>query len=623
MVGSYRETPGYEPLRRNDPPGIGQAITTPTPASRQFDRTLTDAGQPPLERPTLGTPSSSAQPSTKVTTPPSGPRSSYHAPSIESFPARERDLYNERKSHDRDFYNERRSMDSKNPLLNKNRSSAATSSRPATALTRQLSEDMADEAADREQPGSYFEGAAIPQPGQFMANRGRPMSFYDMKEQQREKSRQQQQQPPRPAPQLHRQSWRSGDMPYNYADMIGDNRYSYAPPRMGSNTPQRGFRGGSASGEPEQPMPVRLPWTMWMNSSAKNLFVAAVGEWVGTTMFLFFAFAGTQVANAKSDTPAESTTTNATTGFDPVVMLYISTAFGFSLMVNVWVFFRISGGLFNPAVTLALWVTGAVSAARGICLFFAQIVGSITASALVLAIFPTPLNVRTTLSAGTSLAQGVWIEAFMTAELVFTILMLAKEKHRATFIAPVGIGLALFVAELVGVYYTGGSLNPARSLGPCVVSGKWDAEHWIYWVGPGIGCAFALAFYKFIKMLEYEMANPGQDGDDANDPTKNPNHAVREKQREVTARVLASLGIDANSQQQQQQQADAMAAEEGSYYGGGRNSVMGDSDSGHQQRVYPGGGGGMHALSTVASMSDVNSPTKAYAPQPRSSFQVD
>lgn len=67
-------------------------------------------------------------------------------------------------------------------------------------------------------------------------------------------------------------------------------------------------------------------------------------------MFLFFAFAGTQVANAKSATPSQATTTNATTGFDPAVMLYISLAFGFSLMVNVWVFFRISGGLFNPAV---------------------------------------------------------------------------------------------------------------------------------------------------------------------------------------------------------------------------------------------------------------------------------
>lgn len=76
--------------------------------------------------------------------------------------------------------------------------------------------------------------------------------------------------------------------------------------------------------------------------------------------------------------------------------------------------------------------------------------------------------------------QGVFIEAILTAELVFTIFMLAKEKHKATFIAPVGIGLSLFIAEMVGVFYTGGSLNPARSLGPCIVTVTFDREHWIY-----------------------------------------------------------------------------------------------------------------------------------------------
>lgn len=70
---------------------------------------------------------------------------------------------------------------------------------------------------------------------------------------------------------------------------------------------------------------------------------------------------------------------------------------------------------------------------------------------------------------------------FLTAQLVFTIFMLAAEKHAGTFIAPVGIGLSLFIAELMGVYYTGGSLNPARSFGPCVVQHEFSGYHWIYW----------------------------------------------------------------------------------------------------------------------------------------------
>ncbi|KAG5659353.1 hypothetical protein KAF25_000555 [Fusarium avenaceum] len=275
---------------------------------------------------------------------------------------------------------------------------------------------------------------------------------------------------------------------------------------------------------------MRLPLTQWMNSNFKNHFVAGIGELIGTTMFLFFAFAGTEVANIQAETNNRTTTGEATGGLNVSKLLYISIIFGFSLMVNVWVFFRISGGLFNPAVTIAMLMVKAISMTRAICLFLAQILGSMLASVIVRYLFPETFNVRTTLGGGASLVQGVFIEALLTAELVFTIFMLAKEKHRATFIAPVGIGLALFIAEMVGVQFTGGSLNPARSFGPCVITGTFDSEHWIYWVGPFIGSLIAVCFYWFIKTLEYEMANPGADGDDLNDPTKNP-----EKRAEVQA----------------------------------------------------------------------------------------
>jgi hypothetical protein len=56
-----------------------------------------------------------------------------------------------------------------------------------------------------------------------------------------------------------------------------------------------------------------------------------------------------------------------------------------------------------------------------------------------------------------------------------------------------------------------GSLNPARSFGPCVVLGNFPGYHWIYWVGPALGSLLAVVFYRVIKMLEYETANPGQD----------------------------------------------------------------------------------------------------------------
>ncbi|KAJ9645825.1 Aquaporin-1 [Coniosporium tulheliwenetii] len=376
------------------------------------------------------------------------------------------------------------------------------------------------------EPGS--QGTLQPPPAQYLRNRGRPMSFYDIRE-----AREQHGSSGKGS---QRQSWASNnDYPHSYAGMSGADQYQYNPPSRAQQLQQ------TRLASDKETIPLRLPWTLWMNSTAKNHFVAAVGEFVGTLLFLFFAFAGTQVAIAKEPNTA---TTNQLMAIRPIIILYVSLSFGFSLMVNVWVFFRISGGLFNPAVTLAMLLVGAISRLRALCLFLAQVAGAIAASGLVMAVFPVRLSVNTTLSDGTSLVRGVFIEALLTAELVFTVLMLAKEKHKANFIAPVGIGLALFIVHLVGVFYTGGSANPARSLGPCIVTNTYDKELWIYWAGPFIGVLIAVAFYKFIKVLEYEMANPGQDGDDPNDPTKNSDHEVREKQRHYTARVLQSLGLD-------------------------------------------------------------------------------
>jgi aquaporin rerated protein, other eukaryote len=81
-----------------------------------------------------------------------------------------------------------------------------------------------------------------------------------------------------------------------------------------------------------------------------------------------------------------------------------------------------------------------------------QLLGAMASAAIVGALFPGPLAVTTSLSGGTTLAQGLFIEMFLTAMLVFTIIMLAVEKNKSTFLAPVGIGLALFIAELGGMH---------------------------------------------------------------------------------------------------------------------------------------------------------------------------
>jgi aquaporin related protein len=101
-------------------------------------------------------------------------------------------------------------------------------------------------------------------------------------------------------------------------------------------------------------------------------------------------------------------------------------------------------------VSVALALIGAISWLKAALLILAQILGGIAAAAVVSALLPGPLAVRTSLNGSTSVTRGVFIEMLLTAELIFTIFMLAAEKHKATFLAPIGIGMALFIAELAG-----------------------------------------------------------------------------------------------------------------------------------------------------------------------------
>ena len=160
-------------------------------------------------------------------------------------------------------------------------------------------------------------------------------------------------------------------------------------------------------------------------------------------------------------------------------------------------------------VTLGLVLIRAMPPARGVLLVVTQLVAGIAAAGVCSALLPGPLTVRTQLGGGTSISQGIFIEMFLTMFLVLTVFFLATEKQRGTFIAPIGFGLAQFVVMLAGTYFTGAGINPARSLGPCVILRSFHGYHWIYWVGPVLGSIFSAGFYWVMKVLDYENADAG------------------------------------------------------------------------------------------------------------------
>lgn len=121
-------------------------------------------------------------------------------------------------------------------------------------------------------------------------------------------------------------------------------------------------------------------------------------------MFLFIAFGATHIANLPKGGGNSSTETGAVV--DTANVTFIATAFGLSLITNMWVLFRVSGALFNPAITLALMLVKVIPPYRAALFILSQILGGITAAALVDVLVPDTLNVSTRLGGGITIAQG-------------------------------------------------------------------------------------------------------------------------------------------------------------------------------------------------------------------------
>lgn len=310
----------------------------------------------------------------------------------------------------------------------------------------------------------------------------------------------------------------------------------------------------------------QLDWPMlkWRPSQAfddiRNDLVSATGEFFGTCIFLLVGLGGIQAAATSNQyTLAQAemnkTASDGSTGASAIntvasleQLTYISASMGLGLLFSAWIFYRATGAAFNPNVSFALLLIGVVSPTRFILYVFAQFVGSIVASALLAGLLPGPLAVTPALGAGTSLAQGVFIECFVTCALILSVLFLAVEKHRATFLAPVGIGITLFAGHLFAVVYTGASMNTARAFGPAVITG-FSSDHWVYWVGPTLGSFLAVSIYAIMKRFKYWKLTEGQDTDESSKSptlfqheTDHTQPSKSSEKRGPSVKVIPSIG---------------------------------------------------------------------------------
>lgn len=173
----------------------------------------------------------------------------------------------------------------------------------------------------------------------------------------------------------------------------------------------------------------------------------------------------------------------------------VALAHGLVLMAVAAAYGPISGAHINPAVTIALWFGRQIKAAEAVGYIVVQVLGGI-AGAFVLrfVLGGTGSGLGATVLAGSvSPTQGLAVEAVLTFFLVNTIYNTAVS-GKAGNLAPAAIGLTLAFCILMGGPLTGGSVNPARTLGPAIVTGNY-ADLWVYLVGPVIGGLAATLLY--------------------------------------------------------------------------------------------------------------------------------
>jgi aquaporin Z len=216
-----------------------------------------------------------------------------------------------------------------------------------------------------------------------------------------------------------------------------------------------------------------------MISIGKFSPIAFASEFVSMALFIF-ASTGSAVG-AGLASPATA-------------ILSTATCFGLSICALAYAIGPRSGGQMNPGVSLGLVLSGNLGALQGIANVVAQTAGAILGSSFVYAMYPSSAlgSNSLALAANDNLGVPFLAEAIGTFALVFVVLECCCNKTRAPIdTAPIAIGLTVFIAHLVLIPYTSCSINPARSLGPALISGTWPKEFWIFILGPFTGAAAA------------------------------------------------------------------------------------------------------------------------------------
>ncbi len=202
------------------------------------------------------------------------------------------------------------------------------------------------------------------------------------------------------------------------------------------------------------------------------------------TFFLVFMGTGAVIVNAGSG--------------GSLGHLGVSLVFGLVVLAMVYALGHLSGAHLNPAVSLGFAAAGRLSAREIGPYIAAQLVGAVAASAALKTMFPADATLLGATLPSHGVAQAFGMELVLTLMLMFVILAVATDERAEGTMAGVAIGATVALEALVGGPVSGASMNPARSLGPALMSGHM-AGQWIYWAAPILGSLAAVVAYQLMR----------------------------------------------------------------------------------------------------------------------------
>lgn len=221
-----------------------------------------------------------------------------------------------------------------------------------------------------------------------------------------------------------------------------------------------------------------------------NLLKKCTAEFIGTFVLVFFACGTAAVVGCSAENG---------TGY-----LLTALAFGLVIVAMAYSIDNISGCHINPAVSIAMLVSGKLSVKDFIGYLIAQFAGATAGSAVLMAFVGKESGLGANALYEGNIALSILIEIILTFVFVIAILGVTSKIENSA-VSGIVIGLTLTLVHILGISFTGTSVNPARSFGPALfVGGDALANVWVFLVAPLVGGVLAALVYKFLDSKKAE-----------------------------------------------------------------------------------------------------------------------